>query len=313
MRSILGIDSSNYTSSAALWQAGRITANKKQLLPVKAGELGLRQSDAVFHHTKNLPAIIESALENAGEIAAVGVSIRPRDVQGSYMPCFLAGEGMARSIAAATKAPLYTFSHQAGHIAAALYSADRLDLINEKFIAFHVSGGTTEALLVTPDKQTVFRCELIATSLDLKAGQAVDRVGNMLSLPFPSGAQLDKLSTSGRSPIKPRPVFKGSNCCFSGIENKASELLKMNESSENIARYCIDYILAALDGMCERLIAQYGQKPLIFSGGVMSNSIISAALTDKYGAHFAKPEFSADNAAGIAVLTALRMGEDGVL
>lgn len=304
MRSVVGIDSSNYTSSCAVWQAGEIVANEKQLLPVKNGELGLRQSDAVFHHVKNLPAIIEAALSGAHTPSAVGVSVRPRDAQGSYMPCFLAGASMARAMAAALKIPLYEFSHQAGHIAAALYSAGRLDLLEQKFIAFHVSGGTTEALLVTPDADTSVHCELIAKSLDLKAGQAVDRVGQLLGLPFPAGMALDALAVQGKSPMRPRPVFKDCDVHFSGLENQAAELLRRGACAQDIARYCIDYILAALDGMTEGLLKKYGELPLLFAGGVMSNSTICAALTEKYGAHFAKPAFSSDNAAGIAVLTA---------
>lgn len=311
MLKVLGIDSSNYTSSAAVWQDGKIISNAKQLLPVKEGELGLRQSDAVFHHVQNLPGVIESALSGGGAVSAIGVSVRPRDVEGSYMPCFTVGQALARAMAVSLSVPVFTFSHQVGHIAAALYSAGRLSLLREKFIAFHVSGGTTEAVLVTPDKDKFVSCELLAGSLDLKAGQAVDRVGGMLGLGFPAGMQLDKLAVGGKSPIKPRPVFKGCDCCFSGIENKAAGLVKSGEKTENIARYCIDYICAALDGMTERLLDKYGALPLVFAGGVMSNSIIRNKLSGKYGAVFAAPEFSSDNGAGVAILAAARLlGED---
>ena len=167
------------------------------------------------------------------------------------------------------------------------------ELAAAPFIAFHVSGGTTEALLVTPDAARVLTCRKIAGSLDLKAGQAVDRIGRLLGLPFPAGPALDRLAAHGRSPERPRPTMKGADCCLSGIENKCAAYLAAGRPPEDIARYCIDSILAALE---------YGPLPLLFAGGVMSNSTIRAALSEKYGGHFAEPAFSSDNAAGIALL-----------
>ena len=158
MPEYIGIDTSNYTTSAAVYisEEKRIVQMKK-LLPVKEGELGLRQSDAVFHHTKQLPEMIEGLRMKYGEMkpCAVTASVRPRNIEGSYMPCFLCGEGTARSLSAVGDIPMYTTSHQVGHILAALYSADRLDLVKERFIAFHVSGGTTDCLLCEPDSEDI--------------------------------------------------------------------------------------------------------------------------------------------------------------
>ncbi len=183
MPEFLGIDTSNYTTSTAVYVSGenRIYQSKK-LLPVKDGELGLRQSDAVFHHTKQLPEMIEKLYsENSlDKPVVVSASIRPRNISGSYMPCFLCGEGLARSLSAIEKIPFYSTSHQVGHILAALYSANKLELVKEKFIAFHVSGGTTDCLLCEPDNNDILKISEIGTSLDLKAGQAVDRLGLML-------------------------------------------------------------------------------------------------------------------------------------
>lgn len=306
MNSFFGIDSSNYTSSAAVFSGGEITANCKRLLPVEEGELGLRQSAAIFHHVKNLPGVIESAMQQAENIAALGVSTKPRNAPGSYMPCFLAGKAMAKSISSALGVPLFGFSHQAGHIMAALYSAGRPELVETKFIAFHVSGGTTEAVLVSPDPDDIIKCEFLASSLDLKAGQAVDRTGKLLGLNFPAGAALDPLAAAGKTPEKPRPVMKGADCCLSGIENKCAKFIRDGLPAEDVARYCIDSILAALDRMTEILLSEQGDLPLLFAGGVMSNSLINKALSEKYGALFAAPEFSSDNAAGIAILAGMQ-------
>lgn len=308
MREALGIDTSNYTTSAAVFHKRSIT-QRKMLLPVKQGELGLRQSDAVFHHVQQLPQVLEPLLLESGDIGAVGVSTRPRDMQGSYMPCFTVGMGTAGAIASALHVKLYPFSHQAGHIAAALYSAQKLDLIREKFLAFHVSGGTTEAVLVSPDPTKVFQVEPAAASLDLKGGQAVDRVGAMLGLPFPAGPALEQLALQAEEQFKIKPSMKGADCSLSGIENQCRRMLDRGCPKEDIASYCIRSILAALDAMTSALVDRYGSLPLVFAGGVMSNSIIREALTKKYGAYFATPEFSADNAAGIAVLTAIQSGD----
>lgn len=307
MPSVLGIDTSNYTTSAALWTDGAVL-QKKLPLPVKPGTLGLRQRDAVFHHVVQLPSVLEALPLAGAELAALGASDRPRNREGSYMPCFLAGLGAARAVAAAKGAPLFRFSHQQGHIAAALFSAGRLDLLKGRFLAFHVSGGTTEAVLVSPDPDAVFRTEIVARSLDLKGGQAVDRVGAMLGLPFPAGAKLEALAAGTDRTFRIRPVLRGCDCSLSGIENQCRAMLERGEPKEEIAGFCLSAILAALDGMAGRLLGRCGKLPLVFAGGVMSNGMIRTALSEKYGALFAAPEFAADNAAGVAVLAAVKGG-----
>ncbi len=307
MPDVLGIDTSNYTTSAALWKCGGMVQSKK-LLPVKAGETGLRQSDAVFHHVQQLPEVL-GALPFAGaSIAAVGVSDRPRSVKGSYMPCFLAGVSAATAAALSLGVPLHAFSHQQGHIAAALFSAGKLALLGGRFLAFHVSGGTTEAVLCAPDRENIFSTDIVAQSLDLKAGQAVDRVGVMLGLPFPAGPELEKLALQSERSFSVRPVLKGSDCSLSGVENQCRAMGKQGAPKEDVAAFCLQSVLAALDGMAASLLRTYGKLPLLFAGGVAGNSILRAALTEKYGAFFAEPAFSADNAAGVAILAAQKEG-----
>ncbi len=311
MPNYLGIDTSNYTTSLAAFDTdGDTVVQQKKLLPVAKGQLGLRQSDAVFHHTVQLPQLFEQLLAAVPltGVKAVGVSAVPRTEEGSYMPCFLAGVSAAQAFCAASGAALYRFSHQQGHIAAALYSAKRLDLFKQRFLAFHVSGGTTDALLVEPGDNGMPMITLVATSLDLKAGQAVDRCGVMLGLDFPAGQALDELASQCDDIFRIRPVLKGVNCSLSGIENKCRAMLTAGEPPERIAKFCIQSVCAALDKMAEKLLEQYGELPLVFSGGVMSNSFISRSLGLKYGAAFAQPAFSCDNACGAAVLAAVQEG-----
>lgn len=304
----LGFDTSNYTTSVALYfpKENRIV-HQKRLLPVKSGEKGLRQSDAVFHHTNALHELCKKLFEEGKpNIDAVCASAFPRMQEGSYMPCFLVGLNTASCISSAMGVPFSKTSHQHGHILAALYSAKRLDLIGERFIAFHLSGGTTEALLVEPDKENIFTITLVASSLDLKAGQAVDRVGLMLGLDFPCGMMLDELSQKSKKSFKIKPTIIDGNCSLSGIENKCRKMLEAGEAKEDIARFCIEYISASLEKMTDILLEKYGNLPLLYAGGVMSNSFIREKFQNKYGALFATPEFSSDNAAGVAIMSYLK-------
>ena len=318
MTAALGIDTSNYTTSAAVWQPGqdRLTTAGR-LLPVKDGAIGLQQSEAVFLHTRQLPGLVEQAVAQSGtSISCIGVSARPRDAQDSYMPCFLVGVACAQSAAAAAGLPLFETSHQAGHIAAALCSAGRLDLVGQPFLAFHLSGGTTEGVLVRPDRERIFQVELRARGLDLHAGQVVDRVGRLLGLPFPAGRALDELARASACTQFLRPAMKGADCCLSGVVNRCERLLEQGWERADVARYCILSIQAALLGMTEALLRiceqeGLGKPPLVYAGGVMANSIIREELSGRYGAFFARPELSSDNAAGVAVLAAM-MHERGI-
>lgn len=303
MSYFLGIDTSNYTTSCAIYdsESGDVIQRKK-LLPVKEGELGLRQSDAVFHHTVQLPELITELFDGFdGKISAVGVSVSPTCEKGSYMPCFLAGVNAATAISAAMNVPLKRFSHQQGHLMAALYSSKNTDFLGKPFLAFHVSGGTTQALYV----DGMLDAKLIASSLDLKAGQAVDRVGVMLGYPFPAGKYVDELAQKSDNKYKINIKLKDGNCCLSGVENKCRAMLDNGEKPEDICRYCLDYIMTALYKMALWSRENYGNLPMIFSGGVMSNSIIKKEFTENLGAGFADPIFSADNAAGTAILASL--------
>lgn len=300
---VLGIDTSNYTTSLALINGSKAIIQRKKLLPVKQGEVGLRQSDAVFHHTQQLHTLYKELVMDidASDIKAVGVSTRPRPVDGSYMPCFTVGVNAAEVIASTLKVPLYSFSHQEGHIAAAILSANRDELFDSRFIAFHVSGGTTEAVLAEP-LGNGFKLDIIASTLDLNAGQAIDRVGVMLGLDFPCGIELEKLALAYDGDVKVRPTLKGCDCCLSGLENLCRKMFDNNSSKENIAYFCLKYIEATLAQMTDRLREIHGDLPLLYAGGVMSNSIIRKSFEKKYNAYFAEPVFSSDNAAGTAYL-----------
>lgn len=310
MSLFLGIDTSNYTTSVALCDGtGRVLQNKR-LLPVKSGERGLRQSDAVFHHTKAYPELLAELFDNIDEkIEAVGVSVSPTTEKGSYMPCFLVGESFASSLSSVLNIPLFKFSHQQGHIVAALYSAQKLDLLNEKFIAFHVSGGTTDAVLCENDNGNL-KITPISSSNDLKAGQAVDRIGVKIGLRFPCGKELEKLALKSDKTYKIKIKLYDGDCSLSGLENKCLKMLQNGELHEDVAKFLFCYIAETLSSMVSDIFSRFGELPLVFAGGVMSNTIIKDILKSRFSAFFAEPEFSSDNAAGIAVLTKINYKEE---
>ncbi len=309
----LGLDTSNYTTSVAFFDTKNVTVSQsKHLLPVKPGELGLRQSDAVFHHVKQLPQIIEGlGIPEFGiKLSGVGVSSRPRNIDGSYMPCFLVGEAVAQTVASLNGIPLYKTSHQVGHILAALFSCGRLDFACEDkpFLAFHVSGGTTDCLLIAPDKEEVIKVSEAATSLDIKAGQLIDRSGLMLGLKFPCGKELEKLAMESDRKYKFNIKLKDGCCCLSGIENKCRDMLAAGEKPCDIALYVLRHIEAVIHKMTEYALEKYGDMPVVYAGGVMSDMLIRASLARDFNAYFSEPCFSCDNAAGTAIYAAIKDG-----
>lgn len=301
----LGIDTSNYTTSVALHSSEGIES-RKRLLPVKEGERGLRQSDAVFLHVKQFPELFET-LPSPTPLTAVGVSSKPRNTEDSYMPCFLMGVALARTLAHTHGCPLYEFSHQQGHVAAGLWSAHREDLLDKPFLAFHVSGGTTELLLV--NGMNDIRC--VAHSLDLHAGQLIDRVGVLLGYSFPCGAAMDADACSAEVPVKHRVRLQDGCCSLSGYENKAQKLISDGATKEEVAYFAIDSVCSELEAMVDHALMQYPNLPLLMIGGVCSSTILRRRFSQRYGAVFAADGFSCDNAAGIAYLTKLRF--EGVI
>lgn len=299
--SVIAFDTSNYTTSIAYFD-GQGGINCSQLLPVKAGELGLRQSDAVFHHTKSLPVLSGRLFSNIStdSITAIGVSTRPRAVDGSYMPCFMVGYSHAKLLADALKVPLVECSHQQGHVAASLWSADRLDLMNTPHLAWHLSGGTTELLLVEPDGRSV-TCTCIGGTTDISAGQLIDRTGQLLGLPFPAGKHLDALSSDAVNTDVFRVKCTDFSFSLSGVQNKVSQYFEKFGDKAETAAYALRCICCAVLTATENAMKAYPGLPVVFSGGVSSNSLLRRELAP-INPVFSKPEFATDNAMGVAVL-----------
>ena len=304
----VGLDTSNYTTSIA-WYDGSVGQNCSKLLPVKQGELGLRQSDAVFAHIKSLPELSDRLFSDIGtsQINVIGVSTRPRAVAGSYMPCFMVGFSHARLLADTYKIPLIEVSHQQGHVAAALWSAGRMDLMDRPHLAWHLSGGTTELLLVEPEGKNV-RCSKIGGTSDISAGQLIDRTGQLLGLPFPSGKHLDALSKASARSDSFSVKCTESVFSLSGVQNKVQQYYESTQSPEETAAYALRCVAKAVYRATEQALLKYPGCEVVFSGGVASNSMLRAVM-QPLNPVFAAPQYSTDNAMGVAVLAHRMMGE----
>ena len=302
---VLGLDTSNYTTSAAVFD-GEGGRNQGRLLEVRPGELGLRQSDALFQHVKHLPEVVEALLgeEGLGTVQAVGASTRPRAVEGSYMPCFLAGASQGQVLSQVLGVPFYAFSHQQGHLAAAAWSAGRLDLLDRPFLAWHLSGGTTELLRVEPGEDGVaVRAEILGGTSDISAGQLIDRTGVLLGLSFPAGKEVEKLSRQAQKREYYKVKVNSLTFSLSGMENKVRQMVQRGEEPAEIAWFAQETVCRVVQACTKAAMEVYPGLPVLCSGGVASNGRLKELLRQNCGALFAQPQFSTDNAMGTAVLT----------
>ena len=305
----LGIDTSNYATSLAVFDAdaGEVVCDCKKFLPVKAGQLGLRQSDALFHHTAALPELMQKINDTVPlyKIQAVAVSEKPRPVLGSYMPCFLAGVNAATAFSLASGVPLYKLTHQQGHIAAALYAAGDKTLFERETLVFHVSGGTTD-LLLCRGAQSITQ---LGTSSDLYAGQAVDRLGVKLGFAFPAGVYVSEQAALCEERIKPKVSVRGTACSLSGLENQCAKLLEQGKTAPYVCKYCLLCVAETLLRMAQNALQEHPGLPVVFAGGVMSSDLIRSYITARLpDARFVPAKFASDNAIGIAVLAAKERG-----
>ena len=306
--SVIGIDTSNYTTSIAYFD-GVDGVNCSKLLPVKQGELGLRQSDAVFAHIKSLPELSGRLFSDfpMDSVTAVGVSIRPRAVEGSYMPCFMVGYSHAKLISDMLRVPLVEVSHQQGHVAASLWSAGHLELMDQPHLAWHLSGGTTELLLVKPDGKNV-RCTRIGGTSDISAGQLIDRTGQLLELPFPSGKHIDALSKEAQMKETFKVKCPGLEFSLSGVQNKVQQFHEKHGIAAETAAFALRCVAGAVCTATENALNEYPGLRVVFSGGVASNSMLRQ-LTARFDPIFSQPQYSTAKAMGVAVLAARAMEE----
>ncbi|MCY0901736.1 MAG: O-sialoglycoprotein endopeptidase [Firmicutes bacterium] len=307
----LGIDSSNYTTSVCVVsETGRILFERRKLLDVAPGDVGLMQSRALFQHTVNLPLLLDALQTERPDlnIQSVAVSSRPRDQVDSYMPVFLPGVVAAQGVATGAGVPLVRTTHQSGHIAAGLATTDVTVEGNLPFLALHLSGGTTD-LVTCVRTGADYQVSTVATSRDLHVGQFVDRTGVMLGLPFPAGPWLESLAMSCKEaalPLIPSSVFDGCPS-FAGPLSAATRHYEAGETPERIAASVLRVIATTIEKMLEYAWDQTRVHPVLLVGGVARNQIIRDRLRHRLGARyerlaFCEPAYASDNAYGVALI-----------
>lgn len=301
---VLAFDTSNYTTSVALITDKRVFSVEK-LLQVPEGALGLRQQDALFQHVKELPALLEALKAKTGDflfsqIKAIGVSTKPRETEDSYMPCFRAGESLARSMATVLRVPCFPWSHQQGHMAAAAYALNQVYLLEKPFLSWHISGGTTELLYIKP-KDSYIEGHILGGTSDISAGQLLDRTGQRLEYLFPSGKFLDQDAMKGQGTLQPYSVkIHDFHFSLSGMENKIQNYVESGEEKEEIARFTLDTIGYALGKVTALAKNRFGKDlPVVYCGGVASSQRLKTILPEG----LFPPLYTTDNAVGVAVLT----------
>ena len=299
---VLGIDTSCYTTSVAA-DTGDTVMQIKKPLKVKEGDCGLRQSEAVFQHIKNLPLCFDELKEQVNfrefEAVTIAVSSRPRNVEGSYMPVFLAGQSFARVLADVINAEYIETSHQEGHIMAAIHSCRKYSIMEEPFLTYHLSGGTTELLLAKPT-DCGFECEIVGGTLDLPAGQFIDRIGVKLGMEFPCGKYLDYSACEhmGEKP-KVKTCVKEEYINFSGEETRYERLIENGSESTYVAYCTMKCIADSVKKSVKAAKKKYNIKNVLMVGGVSSSRFIRGEFSDMPNVYFAEPELSTDNAVGV--------------
>ena len=309
---VLGIDTSCYTTSVAAAGNDGVICSHRRLLPVQQGARGLRQSEAVFAHIRQLPELFENAMKSLDgqQVNALCVSSRPRDDEASYMPVFQTGLAFARVTAAALGVPLLETTHQRGHVRAALQDSG---LTACRYLALHLSGGTTEVLLMNGQELT-----LLSGTRDLHAGQFIDRVGVAMGLPFPAGPYLEKLALEGSAHSLLPVSMEGGDCHFSGAEARAMQWIEAGEMAQaDIAAEAFSLVARTVLRLLAAAREQTGVADALLTGGVASSQLFRDLVCEinrkrRLGLrlYFGQRQFAGDNAAGVALIGHDRMTEE---
>ena len=305
---ILGIDTSCYTTSiAAISLDKNIILNEKIILKVKKDNKGLRQSEAVFQHVNNMGEISQSINEKLRKYNVIGVcvSTKPRPVDNSYMPVFSVGYNFAKLLSSINNCPLYETTHQENHIEASLFNNK---LKNEnKFLAVHMSGGTTEILLVEKNECN-YNIEIVGGSLDVSFGQLIDRLGVSLDYTFPCGKYIDENALKCNKRIEKglKTSVKEGYMNLSGIENQINKIIS-DYDNEYISKVLLDTLSRSMYKSLIYICEKYKIKEVVFAGGVSASQYIKKELSEKLKRHNIKPyftnkEYATDSGIGCAII-----------
>ena len=309
---ILGIESSCDETSAAVVS---MDGDKREILSnIVASQIethrlygGVVPEIASRAHIEAISRITYEALETAGltisDIGCIAVTTHP-----GLIGALLVGVNFAKSLAFAKGIPLVSVNHVKAHVAAAYLEYPTL---KPPFTALVVSGGHTSIYSV--DDYTTF-VEIGATRDDA-AGEAFDKIGRVIGMPYPAGAAMDKLAYEGDANAYklPSPALLGDTLdfSFSGLKTAALNIINSERQKGNEPHHAdltASYTRVIVEAIVKKVslaIDKTGTKRLVLAGGVAANSHIRGALDElcrKRGVEFCKPSLSlcSDNAAMVA-------------
>lgn len=279
---ILAIESSCDETSVAVIRNGEEILSNIVASQIKSHQRfgGVVPEVASRHHVEQITLCIDEALEEAkvtvADLAAVAVTQGP-----GLVGSLLIGISAAKAFAWAHALPLVPVNHMAGHI----YAARLEQLLVFPLMALLVSGGHTELVLMEEDGQF----EIIGETRDDAAGEAYDKVGRVLGLPYPSGKEIDRLAHLGEDTYKfPRAMIHEDNFdfSFSGLKSSFINLVHNAEqrgeelSTENLAASFQASVVDVLVSKTIRVCQKYPVKQLIVAGGVAANQGLRESLSE---------------------------------
>ncbi|MCB0706187.1 MAG: tRNA (adenosine(37)-N6)-threonylcarbamoyltransferase complex transferase subunit TsaD [Saprospiraceae bacterium] len=307
-KAILGIESSCDDTSAAIWMDGQILSNVVASQEIHQAYGGVVPEVASRAHQENLIPVVETAIRKAGitrhQIGAVAFTRGP-----GLMGSLLVGVSFAKAFALSLDIPLIEVNHMQAHVLAHFARDPKPEF---PFLCLTVSGGHTQIIVV----KDYLDMELLGESIDDAAGEAFDKTGKLLGLPYPAGPKIDQLAQLGTPRFKfPEPQIEGLNFSFSGLKTSILYFLQrqqkenpafIRENLEDICASVQDRIVSILIRKLRKASVQTGIKRVAIAGGVSANSGLRKSLSENaetlgWTVFIPDFEFCTDNAAMIAV------------
>jgi len=308
---VLGIESSCDETAAAIYADGKILSNVIASQSIHEQFGGVVPELASRAHHKTIWKTVSQAFEEAGvkpeDLDAIAVAQGP-----GLLGSLLVGLSFAKGLALSYDKPLIGINHIDAHLYANFIEHDEI----YPFLGLIVSGGHTRLVYVDEP----FNHEILGDTRDDAAGEAFDKIGKLLGLPYPAGPVMDKMSQSGNPEFHKFPrsmVNKGLDFSFSGL--KTSALYYSQEKGdafvqENLNDICASVSAAITDVLTIKLEKALKKRPvkhIMLAGGVSANSMLRdkvSKLAKKKGLNLMIPsiEYCTDNAAMIAITGALK-------
>ncbi len=311
---ILGIESSCDDTSAAVIQNGFLLSNIIANQKVHEEFGGVVPELASRAHQQNIVPVVEQAIKKAGltknDINGIAFTRGP-----GLLGSLLVGTSFAKGFAFAQNIPMLEVNHLHGHVLAHFVQEPNVEkkLPQFPFLCLLVSGGHSQIVVV----KNYFEMEVIGQTIDDAAGEAFDKCGKVMNLPYPSGPVIDRYAKLGNPKAFTfnKPRVGDTDFSFSGLKTSFLYFLKdkMKENSlfieQNMNDLCASIQFTIVDILMEKLknaVKLTGIKEIAIGGGVSANSELRSTLTElgkknNWTVHIPEFKFTTDNAAMIAI------------